>query len=349
MKNAAKNFWLERLHYFLLFQGVALSMALIIYVYGGTGHFFLTLAISLIFSNLNGFCCMFFFHLFRIDWLKTRNWNIRFIIKSIAVLFLCILVATEIGMRIAISILHRELIPFVSFWHLYLMLMNFTVSAIVVLLIAFYQRLNYRLERREREYEELRNLQLRTQLAVLKAKLNPHFLFNSLNAILDLVYKAPQQVETMVHNLAHIYRRVLRDVEREWGTVGDEVELLESYLNVEQIRLGERLSFLISCPADLREWPLPPLLLQPLVENAVRHGIAPKIGGGTITVVVEHCGERLKISVSDDGMGFSGRGPGSGFGLASIEERLRIIYPGKHSFSIRAAAGGGTLVELELP
>ncbi|MCX6555865.1 MAG: histidine kinase [Candidatus Aminicenantes bacterium] len=349
MRNPANNFWLELLHYFLLFQGMALSMALIIYIYGGTGHFFLTLAISLIFSNLNGISCIFFFHLFRIDWLKTRNWDIRFIIKSIAVLFLSILLATEIGMRIVISILHRELIPFVSLWHLYMMLMNFTVSAIVVFLVAFYQRLKYRLERREREYEELRHLQLRTQLAVLKAKLNPHFLFNSLNAILDLVYKEPQQVETMVHNLAHIYRRVLHDVEREWGTVGDEIDLLESYLNVEQIRLGKRLHYIVNSPPELREWPLPPLLLQPLVENAVIHGIAPKVGGGTIVVTVERCDERLSISIKDDGMGFSGPGSGSGFGLASIEERLRIIYPGKHSFSIRTANGGGTLVELKLP
>jgi len=347
MRNTAKNFWLELLHYFLLFQGIALSMALIIYIYGGTGYFFLTLAISLIFSNLNGFSSMFFFHLFRIDWLETRNWNTRFIIKSIAVLFLSILVATEIGMRIVISILHRELIPFVSLWHLYMMLMNFTVSAIVVLLVAFYQRLKYRLERREREYEELRHLQLRTQLAVLQARLNPHFLFNSLNAILDLVYKSPQQVEAMVHSLAHVYRRVLRDVEREWGTVGEEIELLESYLNVEQIRLGERLRYAVNCPPDLRERPLPPLLLQPLVENAVLHGIAPKVGGGTIAVTVERCGERLNIRVSDDGMGFSGRRPG--FGLDSVQERLKIIYPGNYNFTIRAAAGGGTLVELELP
>jgi sensor histidine kinase YesM len=95
--------------------------------------------------------------------------------------------------------------------------------------------------------------------------------------------------------------------------------------------------------------PLPPLLLQPLVENAVLHGIAPKVGGGTIAVTVERCGERLQIRISDDGLGFPGRRPGLGFGLASIEERLKIIYPGNHSFSIRTGVGGGTLVELELP
>lgn len=348
-KNTAASFWSDLGKHILLIQGIGLAVALILFIYGATGHFPLTLKISLIYSNLNGFSAMFFFHLFRIDWFETRYWGITFIIKSITVMFLSVLVATEIGTLMVSMFLRRDFIPFVSLWHLYLTLMNLVISASTVLLLAFYKRLKYRLERREREYEELRNLQLRTQLAVLKAKLNPHFLFNSLNAILDLVYKAPQQVETMVHNLAHIYRRVLRDVEREWGTVGDEVELLESYLNVEQIRLGKRLSFLISCPADLREWPLPPLLLQPLVENAVIHGIAPKVGGGTITVTVERREDKVRILVADDGMDFSDSQPGSGFGLSSVKERLKILYPGKHTFSIRTAAGGGTLVELELP
>ena len=206
-KNTAASFWSDLGKHILLIQGIGLAVALILFIYGATGHFPLTLKISLIYSNLNGFSAMFFFHLFRIDWFETRYWGITFIIKSITVMFLSVLVATEIGTLMVSMFLRRDFIPFVSLWHLYLTLMNLVISASTVLLLAFYKRLKYRLERREREYEELRNLQLRTQLAVLKAKLNPHFLFNSLNAILDLVYKAPQQVETMVHNLAHIYRR----------------------------------------------------------------------------------------------------------------------------------------------
>lgn len=349
IKNTAANFWSDLGKAILLIQGIAVAIALILFIYGTTGHFFLTLKISLIYSNLNGFSAIFFFHLFRIDWLETRYWDSTFISKSIAVMFLCVLAATETGNFIVGMMLGRDFIPFISLWHLYVTLMNLGISASVVLLLALYKRLKYRLERREREYEELRHLQLRTQLAVLQAKLDPHFLFNSLNAILDLVYKSPQQVEAMVHSLAHVYRRVLRDTERQWGSVGEEIELLEAYLQVEQIRLGERLSFRIHCPADLREWPLPPLLLQPLVENAVRHGIAAKIGGGAITVTVERREDKLRILVADDGVGFSGRRGDSGFGLHSVEERLKIVYPGRHAFAIRAAAGGGTIVELEVP
>ncbi|MBN2345501.1 MAG: histidine kinase [Candidatus Aminicenantes bacterium] len=350
MTDKAKHFRVDFLHYFLLFQGLGFFMALIISIYGGTGDFLLTLVISMVFSNLNGFSTWFFFHIFNIDWLEMRQWHGGFILKSITVLSLSILVATEIGMAVVSRvILHRELIPFFSSWHFYMMLLNIAISAIVVLAIALYQRMRYRLQRREQEVEELRHLQLRTQLAVLKARLNPHFLFNSLNAILDLVYKEPRQVEAMVHSLAQIYRRVLNDAEREWGTVGEEIELLESYLQVEQIRLGDRLRYTVSCPPELHERPLPSLLLQPLVENAVLHGIAPKIGGGTIAVSMEPAGERLRIQVRDDGMGFAGRRSGSGFGLASIEQRLKIIYPENHDFFIGAEAGGGTMVRLELP
>jgi two-component system LytT family sensor kinase len=358
MKTREFTSWPERLRWLgkkiLFYQFLSVFLALLFTIYFGQSfdlYFRRILFVCLIFTNVTSFMCE------TLNRLVSNMERDRFAILSKWLRLLHHIAATYLGMFLGYEVsrfLCNRLFPWfqVSFWsqrNLLFHFFNLPVSVLIVLIVAGFESLKTNLEKRNREYEELRNLQLRTQLAVLKAKLNPHFLFNSLNAILDLVYKAPDQVEAMVHNLAHIYRRVLRDVEREWGTVGEEIELMESYLNVEQIRLGQRLHYAVSCPEDLGERRLPPLLLQPLVENAVLHGIAPKVGGGTITVTVERRAERLGIRIQDNGMGFSGWGSGSGFGLASIEERLKIIYPGTHRFSIRAADGGGTLVELELP
>ncbi len=349
--------WPERLCWLgkkiLLYQAIAVFIALFFTIYFNQSfhsYFPHSLAESLIYTNLTAFMVETLHRrVFRFKPNRYVAISWKLMLRLIAVTYLGMFIGFEISRLMCNLVLPWIRLPFWSKQNLLSQAFNLPVAALIVLIMAGFEKLKSNLEKRNREYEDLRNLQLRTQLAVLQAKLNPHFLFNSLNAILDLVYKAPQQVETMVHNLAHVYRRVLRDVEREWGTVGEEIELLASYLNVEQIRLGERLHYIVNCPDDLRERRLPPLLLQPLVENAVLHGIAPKVGGGTIAVTVECRNGRLRITVADDGLGFGDRQPGSGFGLSSVKERLKIIYPGNHAFSIRAGSGGGTQVELELP
>jgi two-component system LytT family sensor kinase len=357
MKTIEFTSWPERLRWLgkkiLLYQAIAVFIALFFTIYFNQNfhnYFPHSLAESLIYTNLTAFMVETLHRrVFRFKPNRYVAISWKLMLRLIAVTYLGMFIGFEISRLMCNLVLAWIQLPFWSKQNLLSQAFNLPVAMLIVLIMAGFEKLKSNLEKRNREYEDLRNLQLRTQLAVLKARLNPHFLFNSLNAILDLVYKDPRQVETMVHSLARIYRRVLNDAEREWSTVGEEIELLESYLQVERIRLGERLRYTVNCPDELRERPLPSLLLQPLVENAVLHGIAPKIGGGTIEVALERKGERLRILVRDDGMGFAGRQPKPGFGLASIQERLRIIYPGTHAFAIGAGAGGGTQVELELP
>jgi len=354
---------------FISNQGMGLMIALILYIYGKVGPFRLTLIISLVFSNLSWLCINIFGFLFRVNWTIHRPWTTAFLAKASGAFFLGLVVATEIGNLIVSVGLHRPFIPFFSLWHLFLILMNLGVSVVVVLLVGLYKSLTYRLDRRDREYAELENLQIRTRLAALQAKINPHFLFNTLNVILDLAHHAPEKIESVVLNLSDIYRRVLGDprLENAESTLGDEVELIRKYLEIEKIRLEKRLDFDIEWDSGLASLRLPPLLIEPLIENAVIHGIAPKREGGRIILRLLARSGKLEISIIDDGVGLglidggvkttlvddaavpAAAGKEAGFGLYSVRERLRLLYGEKASLSITPVAAGGAQVRMELP
>jgi signal transduction histidine kinase len=198
---------------------------------------------------------------------------------------------------------------------------------------------NVRLQQKRQEQERLaRELSLhasRSELKALRAQINPHFLFNALNAIAGLIHKDPGRADDTVEQLAEVFRYTLRRSENEWAQLGDELEFVTAYLAVEQARFGARLQFDIQADDSIGRLKVPTMMIQTLVENAVKHGIAGVRGPARIEIRAARQGDRLRIEVADSGPGFDARrqaGPprpsseNSGYGLRNIRERLHGYY-----------------------
>ena len=186
------------------------------------------------------------------------------------------------------------------------------------------------------------------ELRALRAQINPHFLFNSLNTVADLVVRNPARAETMTLRLAEVFRHVLDNSNRPLTSIRDEIEFLRTYLYIEEARFGDRLRVKIDVPPDLENAQIPSLILQPLVENALKHGLGPKPGPGQLTVTVRADGDRLQMTVEDDGMGPAARAS-KGLGLANIAERLQTLYQDRASVSLRRRDGGGSIATVVIP
>jgi two-component system LytT family sensor kinase len=187
------------------------------------------------------------------------------------------------------------------------------------------------------------------RLEALRARLNPHFLFNAMNALstLALAGRGPEVAEGL-SRLATLLRASLD--ERLAGEIplGRELELVDTYLDVERLRFGDRLSVVQDVSDEARQALVPSLILQPLVENAVRHGVAARAGGGRVVLRARAGQGHLQVEVEDDGGGGAESGP-PGLGLALVRERLQHMYPQGHALELSERAGGGTVVRLTLP
>jgi len=210
-----------------------------------------------------------------------------------------------------------------------------------------------RYEQRARE-AEMHQLAAEAELRALRAQTNPHFLFNALTTIGYLIQMSPAVALEKLLQLTDLLRRVLRS-EGEFTTLGKELELVRLYLDLEQARFEERLRFTIDVPSDLQHIPVPSLLLQPIVENAIKHGIAPAAAGGSVEVragvetTPGPTGARmLSVAVRNTGRAWSPpAGPASGIGLRSVEKRLRHHYG--EAASLRCETDGATVVTVRLP
>jgi signal transduction histidine kinase len=204
--------------------------------------------------------------------------------------------------------------------------------------------------------QEIGQLAAEAELRALRAQINPHFLFNALTTIGYLIQTAPSRALDTLMRLTALLRSVLRS-DGEQTRLGREIELVESYLDIERARFEQRLRVTLDVPLALRGLRVPPLLLQPVVENAVKHGISPLRHGGDVTVTarldVSGGTRTLVLRVEDTGAGVGehalARGREAGVGLANIERRLVCEYGGAASLSIRSEPGIGTTVEIRLP
>ncbi len=204
------------------------------------------------------------------------------------------------------------------------------------------------LQARELDHERARKMMLEARLASLESRLQPHFLFNTLNAISALIQEDPDHAERMVERLAALLRFSLDATERGVVPLADELKIVTDYLEIERTRLGERLAFVIDAPAELARAEVPPLSIQTLVENSVKHAIAPRPAGGRIRVTAAATGERLELGVWDDGPGFSLAALRPGHGLESLQARLQARYGDAATLAIDAR-DGGTQVTVSLP
>ena len=188
------------------------------------------------------------------------------------------------------------------------------------------------------------------QLRVLQAQIEPHFLFNTLSNVSSLIETSPQTAQAMLGHLTRLLRSSLTRARAEHVTLADEMDVTRAYLEIQCVRLGARLRYRIDCCDALLTAPMPPMLIQPLVENAVRHGIEPLAGGGEVVVSVRRRGAAFAVSVEDDGRGLEqGADEARGVTLSSLRERLAALYGSEGAFVIRPLEPRGTRVELLVP
>jgi signal transduction histidine kinase len=204
---------------------------------------------------------------------------------------------------------------------------------------------------RERRASRLETQLAEARLHVLRAQLQPHFLFNALHAVSALVDWRPKEARRMLTSLSELLRLALELSEAAEIALTQEVDWLERYLDLQQIRYEERLAVDVRIAADAIAAAVPPLLLQPLVENAIKHAIEPRADGGRVEISAERDGARLRLRVRDDGPGPGAAAgtAGAGIGLRNTRDRLRALYGDAQRVELRLAAGGGAEVVVELP
>jgi len=222
------------------------------------------------------------------------------------------------------------------------------------------------IERRSRE-ALLQQQVTEAELRALRAQINPHFLFNSLNTIANLIEANPPAAETMTLRLARVFRYVLTHSSHATTSIHEEVEFLRTYLEIEEARFGDRLKVQIDVAPDAANEPIPSLLLQPIVENALKHGLAPKLGPGCLRISARVLGDQVCVQVEDDGVGSgwmpphkrdgdrprflseSGHRVFAGVGLSNIAQRLETLYHGQAHLNLESRESGGTCATVLMP
>jgi len=204
------------------------------------------------------------------------------------------------------------------------------------------------LRTRELEHERALTVALEARLATLQARLHPHFLFNTLNAISALIHDDPDRAERTVERLAALLRFSLDATQAAVIPLGDELKIVADYLEIEHTRLGDRLSYAVKTDPAVTACAVPPLAVQTLVENSIKHAIAPRPDGGHIRVEASAAGAHLVFSVWDDGAGFTAADIRPGHGLDNLQARLAARFGAAARLSI-ARHAGGTLVCVSLP
>jgi LytS/YehU family sensor histidine kinase len=187
------------------------------------------------------------------------------------------------------------------------------------------------------------------RLSMLHAQVEPHFLYNTLASAQLLTRSDPARADLMLGHLVTYLRNSLPRNEDGMTTVGEELDRTQAYLEIMKIRMGERLALQVQVPDALKTVPLPPMMLQTLAENAIKHGLEPLAEGGNVWISARVAGDKASVTVADDGRGFSEDGGGTGIGLRNVRERLRLAYGGGASLSIVANFPKGVAATLTVP
>nr|WP_219918596.1 histidine kinase [Rhodanobacter sp. PCA2] len=209
-------------------------------------------------------------------------------------------------------------------------------------------------ERRRRERQAATQAVTDKELAqarlnLLHAQVEPHFLYNTLASAQYLTRSEPAQADRMLGHLIQYLRHSLPSAEETLSTLGEELERARAYLEILKIRMGARLEMKIEVPDALRAVTLPPMMLQTLVENAIKHGLEPKPGGGTVWIFGRRDGDSVAVTVADDGQGFGPAGGGTGIGLKNVRERLQLVYGPRASLAVVANVPEGVAATLTVP
>jgi sensor histidine kinase YesM len=227
-----------------------------------------------------------------------------------------------------------------------------TISNIILFSLArsLYVFLNDRyksiINQKDVELAQMSEFQKQAELQSLRAKINPHFLYNALNSIASLATTDARKTEQMALALSDFFKYAINREQKQLNTLSEELNAIRTYLEIEKVRFGERLSFEIDCPEDLLNIQIPQLLIQPLVENAIKHGLSQITENGLIRISVNRAENQLKIRVYDNGPAFPD-GPLSGFGIQNTQERIALLYGAKAT--INWQNGAEKFIEISIP
>lgn len=342
-----KSIWLT----FLLNQILVAILSAFVYLLVDNVDIIHFVIIAEIISNCIGFTIFSLFSLFRIFW---KNKPIEIALVKNLVSLAIILMGTFIGLEIAsqiVGLLYENVVLYGDgeqksvFFFIVLI-----IALIATFILLTYQSLKTNLEEQVRQNQLLTEMNARAKIKELQSKINPHFLFNTLNTIINLAYKDPVQVEKLVLALSNIYRKVLSLSMNDWITIADELEIIEDYLHIEKIRMGKRLNYSVHIPEEIKRIKIPPLLLEPIVENAVIHGVSPNPGGGKIQIEARRLDHAIRFYIRNTGQDFpEDKLQQPGFGLYSVSERIRLMYNGQGSLKINPNQEGGTEIIVEIP
>lgn len=206
-----------------------------------------------------------------------------------------------------------------------------------------------RLSRAERQALARDKALAEAELRVLQAQVEPHFLFNTLANVISLIRTEPEDAARLLERLTSLLRASLSRTRRTDGTLGDELAVVRAYLDIQSLRMGGRMTYRVEVERGLETVRVPPLLVQPLVENAVLHGIEPSPAGGRVLVRAERSDETVRIRVTDDGVGMNPDTAGHGVGIANVRERLRTSFGASGTVALFEAPGGGVSAVLRIP
>lgn len=257
------------------------------------------------------------------------------------------------GFWIANAVLDREFLPHMgdARWVMGVAITSMVVS-IVIAIVYFWREKSAlaeaALEREQRRAADVEREAMAANLRALQAQIEPHFLFNTLANVTSLIDSDPARAKHMAESFIRFLRASLAATRRGGTTLADEFALVGAFLEVLKVRMGDRLAVRVDLPAELADLEIPPMLVQPVVENAIRHGLEPKVEGGTLELRARREGSRLTLEVADSGVGFA-QATGGGVGLSNIRERLRLAYGEAARLVIRENAPCGTVVAIELP
>ena len=277
--------------------------------------------------------------------------------KSLTIHFLaCIVLLLIDGLLFTIISIpfgwYSNLTPFSNRY--FLLILNFTPSNVMFYwgIVVIEHALDYyrKLQDRELRASQLEAQLAQAQLQVLKMQLHPHFLFNTLNAISALIRESPDEADEMVSRLGDLLRMTLETAGLQEVPFKKELEFLKHYLDIEQTRFQDRLKVEMAIEPDTLDGLVPSMILQPLVENSVRHGVAPRPEGGCIKIKAWLDNSLLRLEVEDDGPGLGGDAPPKErVGLTNTRARVSNLYGDEHGLRLRHASGGGLVVSLSIP
>ncbi len=291
------------------------------------------------------FSPLFFTDLHRNVWRLVRRFQIDWVV---------ILLAAPIGLEILRQVLGRHFgegrifflaTPEEHAWSTVLVVVATVLCVAIPIKIWNSARIEHRLQEQEK-------LLMAARVEALASQINPHFLFNTLTSISSLIRSQPETARTLIVKLSGLLRRLLRSQEH-FVTLREELEAIDEYLDIESIRFGPKLRIDKSIDPDSLDVVMPSMLLQPLIENSIKHGLSPKIGEGRITIRSVRQNGHAVIDIIDNGVGVSignsDRMSGGGIGLRNVNERLRVIYGANYQLQLDSVPGEGTCARIVIP